>query len=125
MTPYILIIDDSKIVRDALVWLLEADGLQIITAENGWEALQKVNSHSHPPCIIVLDLLMPHIDGFEFRKIQHQNPAWASIPTIINSALVDTNAFQLFPNEIILGKPFAADQFYEAIQSILSKQLTH
>ncbi len=65
----ILVVDDDIAVRRSLEWLLEGMGFRVVTAADGAEALGKLRK-GLAPCLIVLDLAMQGMDGFEFRKAQ-------------------------------------------------------
>ena len=87
-TAPVLVIDDTADIRDSLVVLLEAEGFLVVTAENGREALELLRGGLRP-CLIVLDLTMPVMNGFEFRYEQRRDPAIADIPVIVTSAVSD------------------------------------
>jgi CheY-like chemotaxis protein len=78
----VLIVDDEFASRDGLTVLLEKDGREIVTAADGQEALERL-SHISRPCLIVLDLMMPQMDGWEFLRRQSTDPSIADIPTIV------------------------------------------
>jgi CheY-like chemotaxis protein len=80
----VLIIEDEHATRDALIELLGKHGREIVTAGNGEEALERL-SNVRRPCLIVLDLMMPCIDGWEFLRRQSKDPSIAHIPTIVLS----------------------------------------
>jgi len=85
-TPPILIVDDHDDVREALVAVLEAEGYATAAAVNGAEALEYLHSVPVRPCLILLDLMMPVMDGSEFRERQLAERELATIPVIIVSA---------------------------------------
>jgi CheY-like chemotaxis protein len=81
----ILVVDDDSELRESLALLLALKGYEVITAGDGLEALQAL--HGGPqPCLIVLDLSMPEMDGFQFRRAQLADPALAKIPVVLCSA---------------------------------------
>lgn len=82
----ILIVDDDFAIRDSLSQLLEGEGFSVTAVSDGQEALSYLFQSSEYPCLILLDLMMPGINGWEFRRQQKQNPAFASIPVAIISA---------------------------------------
>jgi CheY-like chemotaxis protein len=84
----ILIVEDDAATRDALALILGIEGYCVATAGDGREALDFLRRHS-PPCLILLDLMMPVLDGWTFRREQLADPALARIPVVILSA-VDT-----------------------------------
>ena len=81
----ILVVDDDPSIRDALTSLLEERGYVVSAAVDGQEALDRLRGSS-PPWLIVLDLMMPVMDGFEFRVRQLQDPTLAAIPVVVLSA---------------------------------------
>ena len=81
----ILVVDDDSELRESLALLLALKGYEVITASDGREALQAL--HGGPqPCLIVLDLTMPEMDGLQFRRAQLADPALAKIPVVLCSA---------------------------------------
>ncbi|OWW18443.1 response regulator [Noviherbaspirillum denitrificans] len=88
--PLILIVDDEARNRRLLDVLVKTEGYQTICASNGQEALDLAASRS--PDLILLDIMMPGMDGFEVATALKKNPATATIPLIIVSALSDVAA---------------------------------
>ena len=84
----VLIIEDTKESREALASLLSQNGYDVTEAANGGEALDILRGGLRPG-VILLDLSMPGVDGFEFRFKQLADPAIASIPTFIISGAFD------------------------------------
>jgi CheY-like chemotaxis protein len=80
----VLIVDDEAATRDMLVELLHKDGREIVTAADGHQALERLTEVSRP-CLIVLDLMMPRMNGFEFLRRQSTDWSIANIPTIVLS----------------------------------------
>lgn len=84
-TRRVLLVDDDEWVRDALAELLSLEGFAVDTARNGLEALERL--HEGPtPCVILVDLLMPVMDGWQFCAAQSQDPELRDIPVAIVSA---------------------------------------
>jgi CheY-like chemotaxis protein len=81
----ILIVDDDKEVRIALAELLEGEGYTVAGAHNGHEALKLMRGGLRP-AIILLDLMMPVMDGWDFRSEQRRDPAFSHVPVVIVSA---------------------------------------
>lgn len=79
----ILVVEDDLDIREVMRMVLEASGYQVFEAGDGAEAL--VVARAHRPGAILLDLMMPGMDGFQFRELQLQDPAIASIPVVIVS----------------------------------------
>src|SRR5688500_12674666 len=83
--PQVLIVEDDIDIRDALSQILEEEGYTVATAANGQEALDVLRS-GPPPRLILLDLMMPVMNGWQFRAEQRNDPALASIPVVVISA---------------------------------------
>jgi CheY-like chemotaxis protein len=79
-----MIVDDDDDIRMALRIVLETFGYSVITASDGAEALDKLEAGERP-CLILLDLMMPGMDGQQFREAQLRNPALAEIPVVVLS----------------------------------------
>ncbi len=86
MKKIILIIDDDQGIRDALSELFEMEGYKVELAENGNEGLKCLRSMSSGPDLILLDLMMPNMDGFQFREKQKAEALKLDVPVILMSA---------------------------------------
>lgn len=84
----VLIIEDDPDMRESLAELLAGEGYQVATAAGGFEALYQLSS-APPPRVILLDLMMGLMSGWEFRERQKQDARFADIPTVIVSAVSD------------------------------------
>lgn len=88
MTPGILIIEDDPAIRESLAEILVDEGYEVATAAGGFEALAYLQ-HRPLPRLILLDLMMGLMSGWEFRQRQRQDPRLAQIPTVVISAVSD------------------------------------
>src|SRR5262245_59590678 len=84
MPNKILVVEDDPDSRDFLVTLLKLEGYTVATANDGLEAIQKVESE--PIDLIVSDISMPNLDGIEMTKLIRQNPDFRNLPIIVISA---------------------------------------
>ena len=89
----VLIVDDEEVNRQLLRPMLEKQGWVVSEAANGREALERVEENR--PALVLLDLMMPEMDGFEFAATLHQNPEWRSIPIVVLTAKDLTEADRL------------------------------
>jgi CheY-like chemotaxis protein len=80
----VLIVEDEITTRDALTEVLEKEGREIITASDGQEALERLTKVPRPR-LILLDLMMPRLNGWAFLRRQSADPSIAGIPTIVLS----------------------------------------
>jgi CheY-like chemotaxis protein len=87
----IMVVEDEEMIRDSLVEFLDDHGYRAVGAADGREALSKLGAATDDdlPCLILLDLMMPVMDGKSFREHQLQTPGLAGIPVVIFSAYQD------------------------------------
>lgn len=100
----VLVVDDDSQVRESLGVLLELHGYPVATAEDGDEALDLIRSGVRP-CVILLDLMMPRKDGYQFREEQSRDAAMAHIPVVVCSAVLDLESTARIQAEHYLSKP--------------------
>jgi CheY-like chemotaxis protein len=81
----ILVVDDDADIRDTLSEVLRNAGMVVVTAADGLEALRILRG-GLSPCLVLLDLMMPIMDGYEFLEVQRSDPALARIPTAVITA---------------------------------------
>jgi CheY-like chemotaxis protein len=115
MSHLVLVVDDDRDIRDSVVELLEDHGYQAIGASNGREALDVLRTRP-APCLILLDLMMPVMDGRGFREEQLKNPAWTEIPVIVISAYSDVEQQARALAVDHLRKPLAMRPLMDAIR---------
>ncbi|HVV49912.1 MAG TPA: response regulator [Polyangia bacterium] len=113
----ILLVEDDRSIRTALQGILEDEGYGVTTAENGRQALERLRSGASP-ALIVLDLRMPVMDGWEFRAAQKSDPTLARIPVLAVSADGSAKAAAI-DAEAYLRKPLSTDALLNAIGRIL------
>jgi CheY-like chemotaxis protein len=107
----ILVIEDDEIVRRAIQMVLEWEGYHVDCAGNGQQALDFLRAGNRPD-LILLDVMMPVLDGEEFRKEQLRDPLLASIPVIVVSAA----SFAVAVNAVHhIQKPFEVQELLDAI----------
>jgi two-component system, sensor histidine kinase and response regulator len=118
----ILLIDDEAQIRDSLAEILELNGYQVITAENGKDGLLKAILNN--PDLIILDMMMPEMDGLTFIKLIRQNPVFDFTPVIFATAkakIDDMREGLDFGAEDYITKPFSSDTLIKAIENKLEK----
>lgn len=82
----ILIVEDAEDIQFLLTQLLEAEGYQVDYVANGQEAIEFLTSSEHLPGLILLDLMMPVMNGYQFREVQEKHAQIASIPVLLMTA---------------------------------------
>src|SRR5215213_7431302 len=103
----ILVVDDDHAIRDSLTELLEDEGYVVARAENGQEALEFLRSNG-APCLILLDLMMPVMDGYEFMDRTQGDPQLADIPVVVITAASEQRSRSMRARQV-LPKPVRAE----------------
>jgi CheY-like chemotaxis protein len=117
MSGHVLIVEDDEDLREDLAFLLTRKGYQVETAENGKHALQKINE-AGPPCLIILDLMMPIMNGWQLRAELLKDPALAPVPVVLLSGIADVDqAARSLAAVDHLSKPIDLDKLYALLRS--------
>jgi CheY-like chemotaxis protein len=117
MSP-VLIVDDDADVREALEDLLLERGFSVITASNGAEALKLLRSMNAPPAMILLDIMMPVMDGYGFLAEQRSDPTLSRIPVAIITAGHGVDHARLGQSQHILPKPIKVQQLMATLREL-------
>jgi CheY-like chemotaxis protein len=124
MKPSVLVIEDDLDIREVMKRFLQREGFNVTTADNGLEGLKHLESAVDLPCIIFLDLMMPVMNGYQFREAQLKNGRIAKIPTVIVSADGKLDDKKTFINaDYTLKKPVDIDALLEIIKKCCSELL--
>ena len=114
----VLVIDDSNTIRRSAEIFLRQGGHEVVLAEDGFDALSKVNDHD--PQLIFCDILMPRLDGYQTCAIIKRNPRFAHVPVIMLSSkdgLFDKARGRMVGSEDYLTKPFTKEQLLRAVET--------
>jgi CheY-like chemotaxis protein len=110
----VLVVEDEPDIRDLMVAILESEGYAVRAAADGAEALAQLQLGS-PPCVILLDLMMPVMDGWTFCREMQKIPELAGIPVVVVSAVSKQDprnpcagAVEHIPKPIEIGALLAA-----------------
>lgn len=123
MSARILIVDDEPDAIELIRFNLKASGYDVITAEDGEEALLKARKFS--PDLILLDVMLPEIDGLEVCKILRRDPATAKLPVIMLTAKaseIDRVLGLEFGADDYVTKPFSPRELILRIRNLLKRQ---
>jgi CheY-like chemotaxis protein len=110
----LLVVDDDSFVRESMSALLDANGYSVQEAENGQRALDLLKKMPHLPCLIVLDLAMPVMDGRGFLKRRAADPILRDIPVIVVSGNPSTGR-RIEGIDAYLRKPVEVDRLIKVI----------
>jgi len=116
--PRLLLVEDDEEIREAMGGILREEGYEVVLAENGRAALDGLRDGTARPDLIILDLRMPVMDGWEFRAVQKNDPALASIPVIAVSADASAKA-EAIAAHAYLRKPLTPPVLLEVISRVL------
>jgi CheY-like chemotaxis protein len=118
----ILIVDDEVHLIEMLQMRLEANGYEVVTAVDGEEGVEKVKSET--PDLIILDIMMPKMDGYETCKILKNDPRYSKIPIIFLSARALEDDMQIGKEksaDALVKKPFETPDLLARIKELLEK----
>lgn len=118
----ILVVEDDEAIRGCLTVLLEIEGYQVRSAENARDALDLLMNFK--PDLIITDLNMPVMDGYEFLEIKSRMDAIADVPVIVLSGSVETMVDEI-PKERFyqfVRKPFDLDEMIDLVKKVISSE---
>lgn len=123
--PLVLVVDDSITMRKVSSRVLEREGYEVQTAKDGLDALEHV--HERLPDVILLDLEMPRMDGYEFAGYMRADPRFREVPIVVITSRVGekhrARAFELGVNRY-LGKPYQESEMLQAVVELLAERRT-
>ncbi len=108
----VMVIDDSVTIRKSVEMFLAQAGVQVVLAEDGFDALAKVNDYQ--PAIIFCDITMPRLDGYQTCSLIKKNPKFSATPVVMLSSkdgLFDRARGRLAGSDEYLTKPFTKENF--------------
>ena len=118
ITQRVLVVDDDPDIRELLSLVLQAQGYEVRSVEHGQAALDVLATWE--PVVIILDLRMPVMDGWEFRARQLAEPGWAAIPVVVLTG--DVTADRRAPElraAAIFRKPMNVNAFLDVIGRVV------
>lgn len=113
----VMVVDDSATILRTAETLLKREGFNVVTADDGFEALPKIVEHQ--PAIIFMDIMMPRLDGYQTCSVIKNNSIFKDTPVIMLSSkdgVFDKARGKLVGSEQFVTKPFTKDDLLEAIQ---------
>ena len=112
--PQVLIVEDDRDTREMLERFLQLEGFDVRTAANGRAALETLQA-AGSPCVILLDLMMPVMNGWQFREAQVRNPKAAKIPVVVVSAAGARDQIPRIEADGWISKPVDFDRLLQTI----------
>jgi two-component system chemotaxis response regulator CheY len=118
----ILVVDDDKTTRKLLSLYLKAKGYEVVTAENGLDAMEKLGTENIN--LVVTDMNMPYMDGIELTKNLRADDSWKDLPILMVTTEADDDerkkAYETGVDDYLV-KPANAEQISDSIKKILKK----
>ncbi len=113
----VVLIDDSKTIRQSAKAILAGAGCSVVTAADGFESLSRIVEHQ--PDVILVDITMPRLDGFQTCALIKQNSRFRNTPVIMltsKDGLFDRARSKLVGAERYVTKPFSREELLEAVR---------
>jgi CheY-like chemotaxis protein len=112
----VLVVDDDLYLTEIIADVLEAEGHTARKANNGLEALELIRERK--PQIILLDLMMPIMNGWELASTLHTHPDWSDIPVVVITAAYHADRKQQVDGaRAVITKPFDIDQLVQVVEA--------
>ena len=109
----IMVVDDDEAIRDSLREAFEDAGYEIVTASNGQEALDLLSQGSFPD-VVIMELVMPVLDGYRLYHAMQADPGFARIPVIVS-----TSSPSRAPNgAVVVPKPVKLEHLFETVEAL-------
>lgn len=121
--PKVLVVDDSLSVRKVVQRALEAKRIEVLSAASGTEAMEQIARET--PDLVVCDVIMPDMDGYQICDFVKKHPALGKTPVILISGIVNSTVLERAAkvgSDDVMRKPFAADELLHRIEGVLAVQ---
>ena len=124
MIKKIMVVDDEPDILHTVGQMLEMSGYEVIKAIHGKECLEKLNELTTNPDLILLDIMMPDVSGWDVAAKIKENPEWTSIPIVFLTAKGDTMSIGMggMTAEDYIVKPFDVKDLIIRVNKILNNQ---
>lgn len=114
----VLLVEDDFVLRSSLSELLALEGFRVECCADGGDAFRRLH-YPPKPAVILLDIMLPHVDGFEFRAMQRKVPGFASIPVVVISAHdLDPLSLGALDLPVSFRKPLDIDQLLTTLRDL-------
>lgn len=123
MCPRIVLIEDDEDIRESLSDFLQSEGYSVQTYPNGKEALEDLAKAQVQPCLILLDLMMPVMDGFQFLKARkNYGDTLVQLPTYVVSAVANKDVLKGQDVSGYLNKPLDIEHLLQIVEGHVGPQ---
>jgi CheY-like chemotaxis protein len=114
----ILVVDDEFDISEVICTILQSDGYEVAVCANGKEALAYLKGHP-PPCLVILDVMMPFINGYEVLRFMRGTEGLKKVPVILMSAVTPAMKQEEYGWNDFLRKPFTL----ESLEALVAKHV--
>jgi len=118
--PRLLLVDDDADMREALAEAL-GERFEVAQAANGEEGLRRLRQDGRP-CAVLLDLLMPEMDGGEFLLRMREEPEYSDVPVVILTGIASSQLKRLLGAEAVFVKPFDTGQLRRELERLCRRE---
>ena len=116
----VLIIEDNALVRRSLERAFVKEGYTVATAGDGEQALRDLGQSNSPPKIIIMDLIMPVMDGWQLLQKLLENSSWARVPVIALSGAGVDDTEKTLPGVVCILKPVSMQSLFENVARMIA-----
>ena len=121
----VLIIEDNELVRRSLERAFVKEGYTVATAGDGEQALRDLDESDAPPKIIIMDLIMPVMDGWTLRQRLLENASWSRVPIIALSGAGVDDTDKTLPGVVCILKPVSMETLFENVARMIADTFTN
>jgi DNA-binding response OmpR family regulator len=120
--PTVLVVEDDDHISQVLKFMLERQGYRVVHLADGRAAVSHVESSVVPPDLVLLDVMLPYVDGFEIVRLIRAQPAWAAVPVLMltakNTERDTVRALDAGANDFVI-KPFQPNELLARVRRFL------
>jgi CheY-like chemotaxis protein len=117
-----MVVEDDADIREAITEILQDNAYPSVEAANGREAMERLRAQTTRPCLILLDLMMPEMDGWEFRALQRRDSELSSIPVVVLTAHTNLpHVMRVMQVAACLTKPVTIDTLLSTVEQFCRK----
>ena len=115
---YILLVEDEPQIRDVYTLILESEGYRVVQAHDGMDALRVLNIQPGEPALILTDLMMPRMSGFELCRRLARMPAYADVPIVVLSTLASMHKLPSGGGvKVAYSKPLSVEDLLRCVET--------
>lgn len=123
-SPRALVVDDDRAISSLLEFIFQREGYAVDVLHDGMQAEELISANQAPPDVVILDIMLPRVDGFALLRKIRQVPIWKDVPVLMLSALGDeqnvVRALDLGANDYV-QKPFQPEELKARVRRLIRK----